>query len=406
MGGGQQFVYTKSNFLMHQGYDVSVYSTIEGKVIIEGLKQYERFILKELKYPPCSFRKTKIDMFVNSIISGLEGKYDEILIESDGGYETQWAEMIAEKLNAQHVIFSVAEQQNKRYSKDFLDYLYFKYQRKELYGIAKDSIKLLFKGYRNIEDSEKYFFSAPCNNVVDEYDNTTVIDLPKADYNIAGIWRTNKEGFVECMESITPFLSRHSDMTFNIVIIGAGSETNEKKVKKLFNNFPNVNSVFMGFMYPIPKSFILNMDVFVSTAGSSRIPIRYGIPSISVTSEITTDGFVKFYSLGILNYTTRNTVVPEDTGCKTDELLESVLIDGYCKSHPTLGMEKACFDEKIRLKEELSKYGCVELHHYDINKISPILKIEKGYSLIGRTLGTKALFVVDHIGHNLKKRRG
>lgn len=406
MGGGQQFVYTKSNFLVHQGYDVSVYSTIEGKIIIEGLKQYERLIHKELKYPPCSFRKSKIDMFVNSIVSGLKGKYDEILIESDGGYETQWAEMIAKKLNAQHIIFSVAEQQNKSYSKDFLDYLYFKYERKELYGITKDSIRLLFKGYKDIVDSEKYFFSATCNNVVDEYDNTTAFDLPKVDCNIAGIWRTNKEGFVECMESIVPFVSRHSDMTFNIVIIGAGSKENEKTVKKLLDNFPNANPIFMGFMYPIPKSFLLNMDVFVSTAGSSRIPIKYGVPSISVTSEIATDGSVKFYSLGILNYTTRNTVVPEDTGCKTDELLEKVIIEGYCKNHSTLGMENSYFDEKIELKDELSKYGCIGIHHYDINKIAPMLKIEKGYSLIGRVLGAKALFVVDHIGRSIKKRRG
>lgn len=405
MGGGQQFVYTKAKFLVHQGYDVSVYSTIEGKIIIEGLRQYQGQILKELKYPPCSFRKTKIDRLISLVTSEMEGKYEEVLIESDGGYESQWAELVAKKMNAQHIIFSVSEQQNKSYSKSFLDYLYFKYKRKELYGITKDSIRLLFKGYKDIDDSEKYSFAATCNNVVDEYDDKSEFNLPNADYNIAGIWRTNKEGFVECMESIIPFIKRHSDITFNIIIIGAGSEDNENKVKALFNSLSNANLVFMGFMYPIPKSLILSMDVFVSSAGSSRVPVKYGIPSISVTSSVTSDGSVRLYVLGILNYTTRNTVVPEDTGCTTEELLEKILIDNYCKDNPSLGMENKFFDEEKELFEELSKFGNIDIQHYEIGYIKAELNIEKGYSLVGKTLGTKVLFMADRIGHNLKKRR-
>ena len=408
MGGGQQYVNNKASFLMSQGFDVTVFSTIEGEIVIQGLSCYKRQIFKELKYPPCAFNKVKIYKVVRLITSGIEGKYEEILIESDGGYETQWAEIIAKKLGAQHIVFSVAEQQNKDYSADFLDFLFFKYQRKELYGIKKDSIKLLFKGYKDIEDSDKYAFSAACINVVDESDNTNEFNFPKADYSIAGIWRTNKEGFVECMESIIPFIRRHEDKTFNIIIIGAGSEENEKKVKTMYLDLKNVKLIFMGFMYPIPKALILSMDVFVSTAGSSRIPVLYGIPSISVTSAKADDGSVSFYALGILNYTTKNTVVPEVTGYTTSEFLEEVLIEGYCKKHSTLGMELYTLDKEDverRLKEQLSKFRSIEITHYDISKIKPKLKNEKGYSLIGRTFGAKALFMADFLGHYLKTIR-
>lgn len=405
MGGGQQFVYTKANYLIHQGYDVSVYSTIEGPIVIEGLQKYQGQIIKELKYPPCSFRKSKVNKTVSLIASKIEGLFEEILIESDGGYETQWAELVARKLNAQHIIFSVAEQQNKSYSKDYLDYLFFKYKRKELYGITRDSIRLLFKGYADIEDSEKYSFLATCSNVVDEYDVTPGYNLPKADYNIGGIWRTNKEGFVECMESILPFIRKHADKTFNIVIIGAGSEDNENRVKKLFNDLSNSNVIFMGFMYPIPKSLILEMDVFVSTAGSCRIPIRYGVPSISVTSAVSSDGAVQLYVLGILNYTTRNTVVPEETGCTTEGLLEKVLFECFCSTNPSLGMEKSSFDEEKELFEELSRFRGIELQHYDIGRIKAQLTIEKGYAFVGKSLGAKALFMADQIGHSLKNKR-
>ena len=202
MGGGQQFVYTKAKYLSHNGFDVTVFSTIEGEIIIEGLRQYEKYIWRELKYPPCSFRKRTIDSIVNSIHKTCDGNYDEILVESDGGYETQWAEIIASKLNAQHVIFSVAEQQNKKYSNSYLDYLYFKYQRKELYGITADSIRLMFKDYKDIPDSEKYAFAATCNNVVDIYNSVSEYPIPDADINIAGIWRTNKEGFVKLPASL------------------------------------------------------------------------------------------------------------------------------------------------------------------------------------------------------------
>lgn len=405
MGGGQQFVYTKAKFLSHNGFDVTVFSTIESEIVIEGLKQYEKYIWKELKYPPCSFRKRAIDSIVKKIVKACDGEFDEILIESDGGYETQWAEIVAKELNAQHIIFSVAEQQNKRYSEAFLDYLYFKYKRQELYGITTDSIKLLFKGYRDIRDSERYAFTATCNNVVDIYNSVPEFPIPEADINIAGIWRTNKEGFVECIHSIVPFVKQHEDKTFNIIIIGAGSQENERKAKDFFAGFANVNFIITGFMYPIPKSFIEKMDVFVSTAGSSRIPIKYGKPSISVTSSFLPDGSVKLYPLGILNYTTSNTVVPEDTGLSTSELLEKVVIEGFCDKHDTLGMERVIFDEEKELQLELSRFGNVEIEYYDMSVIKPSLRIEKGYALIGRLLGPEVLFMTDKIGHDLKSRK-
>lgn len=405
MGGGQQYVYTKARFLEIQGYDVSVFSAIEGDIVIKWLEKYSSLIRRELKYPPSSFRYCYIQKVLNSIVDTFCGQYEDILVESNGGYETQWAEMVAQRLGAQHIVFNVAEQQNKTYSKDFLDYFYFKYQRQELYGITGDSLKIMFRNYKEIEDSAEYAFSAPCNNVVDEYDTTTKADLPEADYNIGGIWRTNKEGFVEAMLSIVPFVKKHADMKFNLVIIGAGSQVNENRVKEEFAQHPNVNVVFLGFMYPIPMALLLDIDVFISTAGSSRVPMKYGIPSITVTSADMPDGSVKLYTLGILNYTTRNTVVPEDSGYSTDKLLEMIIFDKFCEHNQTLGMESERFVEEDELRKELSKYGQVGPDYYDINTIRPSLRMEKAYSLIGRSVGAKALFALDKLGHNLKNRK-
>lgn len=405
MGGGQQFVYTKSRFLEHSGFDVSVYSVIDGDIVIDGLKKYTNQIRVELKYPPCSFSKSFYRKIVSSLVNEIGNDFDDILIESDGGYESIWAEAIAKQLKAQHIIFNVAEQQNKFYSKSFLDYLLFKYKRNELFGITKDSIRIMFEGYCNITDSEKHMFRATCNNVVNNYDNDTCLELPDADCTIGGIWRTNKEGFIECVDEIIRYITHHPTRRFNVVIIGAGSVENENRVRIKIEQLDNANFIVTGFMYPIPLSVLRQIDVFVSTAGSSRIPIKYGIPSVTVTSAFSEEiGKYELFPLGILNYTTTNTVVPENIGVSLERLLEMVIDEKYCSTHPTLGMENIIFDEENELRDELAKFGSQALIYYDTTAIKPESKLEIAYRFFGKVFGISVLVKVDKLGHILKKR--
>lgn len=405
MGGGQQYIYNKSKYLESINYEVYIYSAIRGKVFVEGLKKHRKFIIDALKYPPNAFNKRNISRILKRIIQEIGDYNSEIYVESDGGYETLWAELLAQKLRCKHLCLNVAEQQNKFYSSGFLEYMFFKYKRKELYGITKDSLRIMFDGVYDIEDSEKYTFSAHCTNVVDEHNIEYHISIPSADYNICGIWRTNKEGFIETIKNMVPFFDKYYNYKFNVVIIGSGSSENERVAKELLRNCYNVTIIFLGYIYPIPLSLLRRMDVFVSTAGSARIPVYYDIPSIAVTTGINQDGNLKFYPLGILNYTTTNTVVPVETEKKLSDFLDLVLFQKYCDNNPKLGFQNIS-NVKIEkeFKRQLDLFNTnIDKKYYDVLSIHPESVLEKVYTIIGSLFGVAVLSFLDFCGARIKR---
>lgn len=399
MGGGQQYTFNKWRFLQKEGFDVFVFSTIEGTFVIKQFEVFERLIIKELRYPPLSFRYKHVKRIINRIIEIINAKEeDEIYIESDGGYETQWAEIVAKNIGKQHIIFSIAEQQNKQYSDMYLDYLYFKYKRNELYGITKDSLALIFKNKYTINDSDKFVFQAVSTNVVDELGEKDDFQFQPSDYNIAGIWRTNKEGFVSTIREIVPFLNEHKDYLFNIIIIGSGSNENEEVAFNIISNVKNARLYILGYIYPIPLTLLRKMDVFVSTSGSTRIPMYYGIPSISVTSAYDSDkGTEKFYPLGIVNFTTSNAVIPEDNGYTLTRLLDMVLFEDYCDTHDSMGLQDTNLNDVSEFKKQLCLFSGNTLEYYDVFRIKAATKNERVFSIVGKIFGHKALFFLNDL---------
>lgn len=379
MGGEQQFLFNKTQFLARKGWEPFVFSGHRGIVRISPLARFVPLIRRELMYPPCVFRKRFVEKAIAAILRAVGDVSEGVRVESTGVYSSQWAELLAQRLGAQHVVFSVEEQQNRRYSTDFLRFCSFKHDRRELFGINPASLHWLFRGFRDVPVSDEFAFSAVLGNVVDVSATSSPFPLPPSDFNIAGIWRTHKPGFLECMRALVPFLEHHADRTFNVVVIGSGNNPRTEEVAAhLFRRMPHVHFVVLGFVYPIPLGLLRQMDVFVSTAGSSRVPMRHGIPSISVTTEPASNGRgCVFLPLGILNYTTRNTVAPEHTGLSLDRLLEMVLFEKYCDTHPTLGMENIPLAGDSTLQCQLDKFGHVDKGYFDVLSIRPQLPWER-----------------------------
>ena len=55
-----------------------------------------------------------------------------------------------------------------------------------------------------------------------------------------------------------------------------------KQIRLSMNECSNIHLIITGYMYPIPESLINNIDLFVSTAGSSICSYRYHRPTIMV----------------------------------------------------------------------------------------------------------------------------
>lgn len=405
MGGGQQYVYNKVKYLTANGFDTVVYSAIKGEMVIHDFCRFNTLIVPALKYPPACFRTAYQNEILEILAQGCE-KTDDVWIESTGAYETQWAELLAEKVQGKHVCFALSEQQNKCYSKNELAFLYFKYQRRELYGIAQESLRLIFRNVHEIPDSAECCFVANCINVVDKTMEYAGPALPEVDYRIGCIWRTNKEGFLKTIDNLIPFIKANPQNTFGVVVIGGGSCSNEERAAKLLAAYPNVKTLFLGYTYPIPLDLLRRMDVFVSSAGSANVTAMHNLPTISVTTKIS-EGREEFCPLGILNYTTVQTVVPVESELTLSDYLRMILFEHYCTTHVTLGKEwpddTGFIDE---YKREISFFETkVEKKYFPVNSIRPQGYREKGYKALGRIAGCGILSFVDMCLHKIKSFR-
>ena len=230
--------------------------------------------------------------------------------------------------------------------------------------------------------------------------------IPKADYKIAGIWRTSKVGFLETINELKSFFNDHTELTFTYVVIGSGNAANELMARTMLEDCKNVKVVFLGYVYPIPLSLIKEMDVFVSTAGSVRVPAKYDIPSIAVTTDKDANGNVRFWALGIFEYTTLNTVMPEETGCTLSDYLAKVLFQGLCKNKQKMYNPLSEFDETTEFGKQLGYFENDELeNYYEISKILPVGLREWLYCFVGKICGQSFLVATDNIMHKIKTHK-
>lgn len=400
IGGAQQYYKNRIRYLESNGFVVDLYSTISGDIQIEELSSHNKGIISEFNYLPISIRSKRRKKIIDNICATIKPN-EEVLVESVGGYPTLWAELIAQTIEGKHVCFSVTEQHTVKYSPKVLEFYYFKYQRNELFGIKPDSVHIMFQGLHDIPVSEQLAFSAACTDVVD---STTKYDcsFPDADYTIGGIWRTNKEGFTITFLKIKEFIEKHPDLLFNVVIVGSGSNDNEQIVRNAYSEVKNANLLFLGYLYPIPENLLTNIDAFVSTAGSARVPMYCGKPTISVT----TDNEGVFYPLGIFNYTTTNTLTPEKTDKTLDRYLEMILFEDYCSTHDVLDNSLLYpGDSEKYNKEQNEKFRSIdELSYFNVLDITP----ESGKDIINnilcRLIGAEGTQKITPMLHSIRER--
>ena len=282
IGGAEQYIYNKTCYLERHGWRVLVFSGEHGSILINGFKRFSKYIYTELFYNPSCFRKSVVNKTIQNLIRDIGNcNGDECVIESNYLSSCIWGELLSSRIKAHHL--AIPLQENHIYDEEVKKYLWFKYNRHELSGITKNSVRMML-GDDSVELRDDTRISAYCNNVFDDNDDhySQLLD-DSAQITMGSLGRLSKPCVPVIVDGFCSYAIKHSDMRFNVVMIGDSELKGRKKtIQRKLSSIPNLHVVMMGNIYPVPRSFGKRFDVFVSTAGAAGATYREGFPTVTV----------------------------------------------------------------------------------------------------------------------------
>ena len=366
IGGAQTYIYSKACFLEKQGFKVVIVTSYKGERILNF--SCPHYYYEELYFSPCEYCKKKREKIITSIIESTHVDCDTI-IESSTITMGQWAEFIAERINAKHLCYSLEENFSIK-KRSLYDFVKFKSIRNELAGISEYSVGMMLKYFEHIKGKSRQYLLAASDDPIKDIDCNEVLmeQCCGVDYVIGTVGRTDKILFKVLLEKIPKYTKMHPDKRFLLIFIG-GPTVNNKVLERY--NSDNLTIVNTGYMYPIPEKLIKKLSVNIATAGSVYITAMYDIPSIS-TSAMDAE------AIGIFNYTTTKNLYLDDN-CSEEgknnlyHLLDSILFENYCVTHPAMGVfeyrtSEKIFDIFMGHLDYLNK-SCQTVMYYNINSI-------------------------------------
>lgn len=346
MGGAQNYVQSKMQYLKHIGWEIYIFfsgTTEDRKCEFTELEAYVDGGIPLLGvelgrvFGTLSYYQT-LEKMIQDIGYDEFDKEQYILIESSHDIEALWGEVLAEKIHAKHICFSIHEMfrgENRYYDK-YIEFFWFKYLRHELAGIADDSLHRMFAGYMDVDISNKYkLFAKAEDNVTDIYDKT-VEALERKEFNIAYMGRCEKPYFPFVLYELRIFCKKYCDKEIQFIVIGELKEREQKLVSAL-QSIDNLTVSCLGYFNPIPRSLFEKVDVMIAGAGCATISHRQGVPVI-VPNAVTNT------AMGILGYTTTSVQSGEDEYSYC-ELLEDVLIGKQYLNNPSVAINRPSCEE-------------------------------------------------------------
>lgn len=313
-GGGQSYVNTKVKWLEKRNWDVIIFSAVEDfsnklESPWDALRKYRCYRSEMFNHSPeyCGKRLTNrtLDWMQNAIGTS----YGKVVIESHTDFFAEWGELLAKRIRAKHICYLLDEKLELYGAKEFL---YYKYLRGEVAGIAPSSLKRLFDGYIEISEDKKYVLRASHEESVKEVENEQLNKLEKEDYTVAYMGRS-KQYCANIVQGIKSFAQRHNDKTIQFVIMG---KINDLSV---LQNINNIRVVELGFLNPIPKAFFTKVDAAIAGAGCATIAANNGAYTIVADAA-------SCLASGVLGYTVQTTLFSERQGTPFEDELENVLV--------------------------------------------------------------------------------
>lgn len=396
VGGAEIYVRNKYNYLKREGWDVLIVSMREGEIRIEDLKKYKSYIRTELQIHPFAYSVKRRKKIISTIISFVHTDYSQkIILESNSLRLSLWGELIAQQLQAKHLLYSL-EERGTINGKGLLDFLRFKHQRKEFAGITHKSLPCLFAPFFQVPPEEAYELAASCNNSIEDIECKWIQQLPVADYCIASLGRLEKPFVQTVLLDVNEFVSTHLDKTFTLLFIGGESSGTfvQEQIQRLFAKYSNVHVHITGFIFPIPLSLIRKADVFLSSAGSASTTFRLGIPTISYDVR-------DWQPIGIMGKTTKHAMFRDnEVKVKGSDLLQEILVEKKY-NFVAVPFEKKELDYSSHLAF-LSK-SASNVEYFDFSKYE-ISRIEEIKIFIYKLLGYRGYKMIEKF-YSLRKAK-
>ena len=391
IGGSEQYVYNKIQYLENKGFRIYVFSGMRGKILISDLNKFQNLIIPSVMYSPNCFSKREITQTIDKMRKYIGYNFSEnekVIIESDGVDEAKWGELLASKYNCRHIIFNMQEVHD--YSDAEIAFLRFKYGRKELAGISESSVSKMLKD-PNIIVYPQNIINAYCSNVVDDVENNFLpFILPERFLTIGSIGRLEKPFVIPMLKELCVYFNIHQDKTYNLILIGGTSESKVISViKSIIKKCTNVNLVITGILYPIPRELLNLVDLFISTSGSAGVSYYENRPTIKVHPVSGKPVGIMGYSFNVetdsmFNELSDVTIIDMINQIVEQKIFDSIKKNNYSKEYHEL-MSKE-FDRQLNFLDDQLSYD-----YYKTVNISKKGIKYKIYGVLGKILGGSGL---------------
>lgn len=319
--GGPSYVRNKTKWLKQQGWDVVAFdstSQIFEPIQFEILKEFEHNRFPELYFHPSWYSIRKREKIINFLILKI-GDFNQCIIESNLLILSEWAELVAAQIKAQHIVYIITELGNVKILKEY-NYLKFKVTHGGLYTINALRYKKLFSEFESISDDEAKMHCLTAMNgssIEDTEDNSVPKNL-NVDY-VIGHFGRDKEYLPFFFQEVVSFANHHKEKKLALLCLGLST------INKYYDIFQCVNNLKVYVIPsrdPIPKSFFDKCDLIVGTAGCASMAYRHGSKVISMSVE-------DCKPLGFMGLTTQSSTFRNiDNDCETRTLSE-LLEDFY-----------------------------------------------------------------------------
>lgn len=336
----------KIKYLINKGYRVVIISPNIGEVYVKSLQKYF-FYRPYMKYYPSSYRKSIINRYLCDLKKICDGdRLQETIIESHNYNLSCWGEILAKTLGGKHIHLLVTENP-KIYTEEFYQFMKFKLDRYELFGMNEKTIPMLMNGRMNLEISERYLMQTPCDNTVQDVDSGFLDEIDRnVDYRICTVSRFDKSYVMPMIDKIEEFCEKTNSKIQIFFIGGAYHQENIERIHERLNNNEYINYVITGFQYPVALKLLHSMDVAIGCAGSVLTTYRAGVPTIPLDVS-------DFEPVGIFGVTTNSTHYKEEGKEEADltKLLTEILIEKHVVTQnliPNYGDLTAVFDEHLK----------------------------------------------------------
>ena len=343
ISGGPIYVCNKLVYLIEQGWNVVVFDSTgltNAKVVVRELRRFEKNRLPELFYYPSWFNKWQRDKVIKYICDKIPNS-EECVIESNSFILGAWGEILAKKLSAKHLLFSIGEH-NIAKTVDEYDFLKFKAQEKELYSIFTKAYEIIFDKFSIVGEPHEHVWNANVDVPVKDINVPILNTLNPKDVNI-GYFGRYKPFLTNILLGINSFALNHKESTINLIILGM-SKLPEKLNQILIGT--NINVYFIGSSFPLPKDFFSLCKVIFATSGCARIAYNAGSKVIGMDVK-------QNKPIGVLGYDTRYYTYADEQ-CKFDKLSVDFLNDIFdtCKYEgtPSIKLPESSYGYTYQMK--------------------------------------------------------